>query len=487
MKSNDAQPNWLETLRPEAKNSLSTNNERLVNGSDEVLISPFMENISDDELISVTGDLLKDQPITDTLESIENENLSKIGPRSIAVPWKERKGSLEAYFKGKNAKSVGIEPEKSGALRPTTIQAAARKAIPSSNSGLPFMRRKKAVLSDAVSRFEYLVGKYPCVLFTRTSEQKKTRNVWGYPIADTLAESAFVNAYLTYEKEQNWRVALKGPDATDVAVLDALRRKSEGEKVICVDFEAFDASVSPELIGQAFSLMAEEFQGTYHEAIELLCHRFQTIPIYTPSGEMSGVHGVPSGSSFTNTIDSLAQLVASGMRTTDISKFVQGDDGIYIVPEKDEKGLFDSFKTRGLGLNEGKTKVFGSTEAIYLQRYYSLNDYAGGVYSIARALNRIKYLETFTDFEAQGIDGSDFFSLRTIMILENCKHHPSFKDLVKKVQSWDRDGLSYTKKGALAYSKSQASKARAGAVFGETDLSKGLESFETVKILRQSS
>ncbi len=478
----DAQPNWESSITPEAQNSLSTNNDRLINGSDEVLISPLMEGISDEKIKAHVSELLKDQPITPTLKIIEDENLSKLGPRSIAIPWKERKASLTAYFRPKGTKpAVMPKPDTTGYLRPTTVESAAKQAIPSSNSGLPFMRKKKFVLNDAVADFVKYVGRYPCVLFTRTSEQKKTRNVWGYPIADTLAESCFVNAYLTVEKTQHWRVALKGPDETDLYVLNALRGKSQGDKVVCVDFEAFDASVSPLLIAKAFSHVAKYFQHTYQEALTLLCNRFQTIPIYTPDGEMKGVHGVPSGSSFTNTIDSLVQLIASG-RTEDDPLFIQGDDGIYIVNESAEKELFKSFETHGLNLNKDKTKVFNSTEAIYLQRYYSLEHYKGGVYSIARALNRIKYLESFTDFEQYGIDGSDYFALRTIMILENCKHHPSFEGLVKLVKSWDKNGLAYTRKGAAAYSRLQASKARAGATFGEADL-KGLDKFETVKLL----
>jgi hypothetical protein len=275
---------------------------------------------------------------------------------------------------------------------------------------------------------------YPCVLFTRTQEQKKTRNVWGFPISDTIQEQSFYLPFQDFEKALPWRTALHGPDAVDKSITYLLQNKRPSDVVYCCDFSGYDASVKPKYTFEAFSFIANLFQARYHEDLYRLYRRFITIPIYTPSGEIIGPHGVPSGSSFTNTIDSIVQYFASGGPE---HCEVQGDDGVYLVHKGMTSEFENRFTERGLELNSSKSDIFEDYECVYLQRYYSpkyLNTDGsgfGGVYSAYRAFNRIKYLETWTDFERMGISGEDFFSLRQIMILENCKHHPAFRELVK--------------------------------------------------------
>ena len=376
---------------------------------------------------------------------------------------------------------------KSGNLRPLSADSAAKRLIPSSNSGLPDLTRKSSVLKR--DNVDFILNDelyYPCVLFTRTAEDRKTRNVWGYPLADTLQETMFVHPYIEQERQFFWRAALNGPDAVDVAMTILFARKSTSQKVFCVDFSAFDASVKPDLVRMAFSEIRGQFQSGSHTDLLQVEDRFLTIPIWTPEGEISGLHGVPSGSAFTNTVDSLVQHIASGYWTSGLCQ-IQGDDGVYLATNKEIDRLQDDFAASGLKLNEDKSDVFSETEGLYLQRYYhpvytNREGGYGGVYPISRALNRIKYLENWTDFNRMGIEGSDFFALRTIMILENCKHHPAFESLVLYVKNLDSNGLRYTSKGLTAYSNAMKSRTRAG-IFNQTDMRSGIGSFETSKVL----
>ena len=433
--------------------------------------------------------ILKKHDLTEKLRQIEDENLSKFGPRSIAKNWETRRDSLADYFHSSELPKIGRnfnEMSSSDSLRPLSITGAAGKLISSSNSGLPYLRRKGMVKDDAVSHGHEQLGEYPCVLFTRTAEQGKTRNVWGYPISDTLFENTYLFPYLDREKQFPWRAALLGPDRTDDAMTMMFASKRVGEQVVCVDFEAYDASVSWDLIQRAFASIAGHFQAKEHPVFEALATRFASIPIWTPEGEWSGTHGVPSGSSFTNTVDSEVQLQASGSVTSLLQ--VQGDDGVYILPSGKVSELYENFKKAGLRINREKSMEFEDEQAVYLQRYYhpsyrNKSGGFGGVYSVARAINRIKYLESWTNLDKLGLEGSDFFSLRAIMILENCKHHPSFEDLVHYVRSLDRNRLEYSSAGLKAYSSALQSKARAG-IFNQTDMRTGLDDFETVKVLR---
>lgn len=482
----DANPKILETLENHALNSVSVNNQRLTEGSDKVLMTPYLEEKSDSDLETDVNQILESRmsDLNDDIMEIENENFSKFGPRSIAVPWKERKSSFYAYFAHDEAEVKFDFRNEGGALRPLDISNASKYLISDSNSGLPYMRRKGHVLkSESPQDVWYDHNIYPCVIFTRTQEQKKTRNVWGYPMSDTLEETRFFQPWLAKEKLLTWRAALSGPDAVDKAVTDLLR-SDDYDMIYGVDFTAYDASVRPEHIIQAFSHIAMRFQNAYIGDLESLCSRFLTIPALCPDGEVSGTHGVPSGSTWTNSVDSLVQFNVSGQYPTRCQ--IQGDDGIYAIKSSERDLIERNFDDAGLTLNTGKARVYPRS-AFYLQRYFSL-DYATdgvarGIYSIARAMNRIKYLERWTDFEKMGLTGSDFFSLRTIMILENCKHHPCFKEFVRYVYDLEGKGLNYSRGGLQAYSKSLKSKAQAG-VFNQYGESLGFDGFETVKLLK---
>jgi hypothetical protein len=326
--------------------------------------------------------------------------------------------------------------------------------------------------------------KYPCMLYTRTQEDRKTRNVWGYPMGDTIWEQEFFIPWLNIEKALPNRKALLGPDHVDRAMSDLFMRKGRNEVMHCVDFSAYDASIHPRLAHRAFSYIAQHFQPSYRDELFELFMRFISIPILCPEGIITGYHGVPSGSSFTNTVDSLIQMIVSNSW---VDNQIQGDDGVYVVQDRDVEKMNQSFIEGGLKINIDKSETFSSHEAIFLQRYYHPNytnpqGSLGGVYSVARALNRIKYLETWTDLERNEISGEDFFTLRTIMILENCKHHPFFQELVQFAHANDRTDLTYSEAGLKAFSKMQESKIRAGVV-NQYGSERGINNFETVKLL----
>jgi hypothetical protein len=479
----DAQPKWYADLPRTAINSLTLNNKRIVEGSDESLTNPAYDNISDSEISARIEEILASVSLTDRLREIEDSNLSKFGSRSLAKGWDDRKESLYDYFKHEDSNPGGFYSN-GGRLRPASYTTVSNNLLKSSSAGLPYMRKKGLVLEEALANRESEEGKYPCVLYTRTQEKGKTRNVWGYPISETMKEQIYFIPILDFEKTLPHRKALLGPDHVDAAITNLLLSKSESELVVSVDFSSYDATISPRHAFEAFNYLASLFQPSYHDDFYSVFRKFVTIGIFTPDGELSGPHGVPSGSSFTNTVDSLVQFKAAGEPA---KCQIQGDDGIYLIKESDHDLFMQSFREAGLRINEDKSDVFTSQEGIYLQRYYHPNYTSssgglGGVYSLYRAFNRIKYLERWTDFKSIDMEGADFFALRTIIILENCKHHPGFEQAVKLAHSLDKFGLAYSKQGLQAFSRAMESKTRAG-VFNQYGLQKGISSFETVKLL----
>ena len=382
-------------------------------------------------------------------------------------------------------------------MRPVDIGTAMKRLLRSANAGLPYLTRKGAVLEAigrAHGRGEY--GEWPAVCFTRTEAGEKTRNVWGYPGVDTLEEQRYFVPWLGVEKMFAFRSALHDPDRVDTSITRLLRGKRGSEVVQCIDFSGFDSTVHPELAVRAFDVIGSYFQDVATPDLERIVDRFVTIPIVTPVGVYSGVHGVPSGSTWTNSIDSLVQFLVSGHSALKCQ--IQGDDGVYVIEETKMADFADRWARFGFVVSDDKTRTFSDQEAVYLQRYYHPSyptrrwdagrlvrddSTLGGVYSLHRALGRLVYPDVWTNTKQEGISGRDYWSLRSIAILEGCKHHPAFAAFVKLVRDWDKHGLEFGQSGLRAYSRLQEARVRAGSAYG-MDREAGLGLFSTVQILK---
>jgi hypothetical protein len=175
-----------------------------------------------------------------------------------------------------------------------------------------------------------LAQEYPCVVFTRTQEGGKTRTVWGYPLADTLEEARFYRPLLGYQRTLSWRSALAGPDAIDKKVGNMiLKSRESGRTLLSIDFSKFDQTVKSTLQELSFQYIKDLFQaGDSRRSLDTIARRFNTIGLVTPEGVWYGQHGVPSGSTFTNEVDSIAQYIVASEFLDDMDLFdIQGDDG----------------------------------------------------------------------------------------------------------------------------------------------------------------
>lgn len=482
-----------------AKRKLILNLNRVVSGSSEVYLTPIGKD-NDPDLVLKSLDFLIDSnkdKLSSNLLDLELGNRSKFGPRSIAKPWLDRKSSLYDYFKSHNDsqnKSLNFNLINKSNMRPLSVGTAASYLKGNTSSGLPFYDRKSSVIPEVISEFRSLLDrKDPCVLFTRTQEQGKTRNVWGYPIADTLNEMRFYQPILGYQRKLKWRSALQGPHAVDVNISQMFNsRSNDNVKFVSIDFSSYDASVGTNLQSASFNYLKLLFQSNYHSEIDDIAFRFNTIGIATPDGILAGNHGVPSGATFTNEVDSLSQYIIymNSRAFRPDSYQIQGDDGAYCVESDKVDALYSAFDTAGLTVNEDKSSV-SSDHLIYLQRLYdrqySNNGFIGGIYSIYRAMNRIIYQERYSDFMDYSLKGSDYYSIRTITILENCKYHPLFKDFVKLVSGLDKYRLRFNVEALSKYDRmlnnSSGTTGFLNNQFG--DNLKGLNNFETVKLLRE--
>jgi hypothetical protein len=467
--------------------------DNIVSGSDVPLRSPFASAMSPDQILSAWDGIYNSgcNKLNADLLNIESSNRLKYGPRSLALPWEDRFEGVNEYFTSQVGYKVpAYSVSYPRRLRPISVENAADFLKSNTNSGLPFVARKKDVKKQVISNFSRLLERNdPCVLFTRTQEDNKTRNVWGYPMADTLNEMRFYRPILEYQRRLRWRAALLGPLAVDQSITELIKDSSRRNlKLVSLDFSSYDASVKFGLQRCAFDYIKSHFQESCSSEIDDILYRFNTIQLIAPSGILSGPHGVPSGSTFTNEVDSIVQyLCAKDFGLSDLDINIQGDDGVYCT--KDPESLFNHFETYGLKVSKEKSLV-SDNSVIFLQNYHS-PDYVSdeglfaGIYSTYRALGRIVFPERYDQFSDYRIEGADFYSIRTISILENCSNHPLFEDLVRFVVSIDKYSLKFSSKGLKSYCQYILSRQ------GSEDIRRyrrgsdvsGIENFKTFQII----
>lgn len=479
---------------------LSLHLMRTFNGNTDVYTSPYVQDGNERKILSDVNDLFftNKYKLNEALIELENSNLAKFGPRSISIPFSKRVKSLTESFEfGKTEIKIESGHPKLASLRPISLRKAIDLLKNDTNSGLPFYTRKGKIKDRTYDDFDTLLKrKYPCILFTRTQEQEKTRDVWGFPVADTANELRFYQPLLEHQRRLFYRSALVSPERVSSCMTLIVNRCQQRSNyvIVSIDFSAYDKSVKYELQRLAFEWIKTLFQSNYHKEIDYIFERFNSIGLVTPIGIFKGPHGVPSGSTFTNEVDSIVQYLLS-MSTgliNDGEYQIQGDDGVYLIPEDKVEDFYNVFRRAGLNVNEEKSYV-SRDFAIYLQslfhKDYMKDGIIGGIYPIYRALNRILYQERWSDFEDFKIAGKDYYSIRTLCILENCKYHPLFEDFVKIILKYDKYSLGLSDQGLKRYVRMMDQSSGAGEILNQQYGSnyRGIRSFESYKLVQRLS
>lgn len=484
----------------EARQKLSINLARIYSGSSDIIETPMCRDHGNERILSEWNKVFQDNKssMNDVLLKLEELQLSKIGPRSISKPWSYRRSGIKEYYEDThiNYDLLDATPEATrdkGILRPISVENATKLMKNSTNSGLPFYTRKGLVKDRILARFEYYLKRMdPCVLFTRTQEQEKTRDVWGYPMADSINEMRFYAPLLAYQRKLSWRSSLNGPEFVNrrltYIIFTAIKL---GLDLISIDFSKYDRSVKFKYqvkISQYYKYLFQKFS---HSEIDYITKRKGSIGLVTPDGIFKGEHALPSGATLTNEDGSVGQFIIARDSKCIVDDLfdTQGDDGCYAIRKDRVKLFINWFKKYGFDVNEDKSYV-SSNYVVYLQNLYHVdyqqNGVITGIYPVYRALNRLLYQERWSNFEDYSIAGKDYFSIRAICILENCKYHPLFEKLVRFVLSYDKYKLAYSNSGLTQYIKmiSQTSGIEGILVNQYGDNLKGINDFETVKLIR---
>jgi len=243
------------------------------------------------------------------------------------------------------------------------------------SSGLPSLMTKGDVFDLDLERAVRIAAGTrtpdPCLAFHRVQHGDsgpKTRLVWGYPQSVFLLEAMFAPALIEhFLANRTYPIAFGMYKSQVSARMQSIR--NSGVR-FSLDFSGFDSTIPASLIDFAFTVLKSHFvpmsevqERVWYQIIRYFIHT----PIVMPDASIwRKHHGVPSGSYFTQMIDSIvnylcvtyAFLRAGGRPIPDDKILVLGDDSLVGQSQEfdvDELQIY--FSEVGLTLNADKTEV----------------------------------------------------------------------------------------------------------------------------------
>lgn len=242
------------------------------------------------------------------------------------------------------------------------------------SSGLPLLTSKAKSLVYSLDREDQiragLKAPNPCIAYKRTQKNNKTRLVWGYPLEMTLMEGRFARPLIDHFKRSENPMAFGLSKMTLGARISRWFEDVPGTTV-CLDFSKFDSTISATMIRYAFRILSTWFteEQRHQFGWDTVVKYFIHTPIVMPDGHLytGKNHGVPSGSYFTQIIDSIVNVAmmyalqyACGMSFRQESLMVLGDDVIVQVRGQVDVNQYTEYLSKvGLVLHGPEKTVIG--------------------------------------------------------------------------------------------------------------------------------
>lgn len=251
---------------------------------------------------------------------------------------------------------VFAKPKKEQKLKPLALLDTMPFIKKNKSAGLTKLHATKGeAMEYAIGRAgQILAGKKkpnPCLAAIRSQAKDpasgrvedyvgKTRLVWAYPAEMTLIEAKYaVPLYEVFKRQRT--TMMFGKSKMSVGCLVDSAVKNTGDCVYGLDYSKFDSSIPSYLIRFSFKILKtwfdienEEDEQAWNTIIKYFIHT----PIVMPDGNLylGKKHGVPSGSYFTQLIDSVVNTVLVAALSHRFSLnvgwrnfFVLGDDVVF--------------------------------------------------------------------------------------------------------------------------------------------------------------
>jgi hypothetical protein len=267
------------------------------------------------------------------------------------------------------------KPKEEGYLETATVNDVERKLHGTHSSGLPEMQQKAKVFQEDLARSNSIFNSHTappsCVSFIRVGageDGPRVRLIWGYPQSMTILEGILAVPIIDRFLGEGG----SGPIAFGIskgALAGKLCHLESFNTRVSIDFSGFDASIHCWLIYRAFDILRTyiprnpELDTIWKKVIKYFIYTH----IVLPDGQRYGKRrGVPSGSWFTQLIDSLVALIAiqyamqrrSRRTLADDQVMVLGDDCVFGTNENlTLPGIASALMELGLELNVEKSRI----------------------------------------------------------------------------------------------------------------------------------
>lgn len=310
------------------------------------------------------------------------------------------------------------KPKGVSGLNILTDKDVATKALHGEKSaGLPSLGKKKDNLVYAFDREQQIrlgvKAPNPCIAYKRTQQGNKTRLVWGYPLEMTIMEARFARPLIERF------LAMRTPMAFGMTKLELgakLHRYVEQGKgtQVCLDYSKFDSTIPRTLIKEAFRVLATWFsdEELAEYGWDIIVKYFITTPIVMPDGHLytGKNHGVPSGSYFTQMIDSIVNVMMMyalqsrfGFHFDPKSLYVLGDDVIVCVSGSFSIKSWASYASKfGMVIHDDKKTEIGRTH--FLGAYW---DKGKPDVPIEQIVQKSIFPEKFRDYQGKPDRGAE--------------------------------------------------------------------------------
>lgn len=221
----------------------------------------------------------------------------------------------------------------------------------------------------------------PCLAAARTQAEKLGRLIWNYPLAMTIIEGCLARPLLDVFKGSNVTPMAFGKTSSQIG-MEMRKAVSHNRHYVSMDASKFDTTVTAGMIKVGFNALRTWFNlqqevgfgATVGDVFDIVEDYFIHTPIVMPDPRgpklYSGKrHGVPSGSYFTQIIDSIANVSMIGaldrhfhlkLQLNEI--FVLGDDMLFFTNKFPNLDKYANLLSKIFGMNMNVTKsVAGSS------------------------------------------------------------------------------------------------------------------------------
>jgi hypothetical protein len=318
-------------------------------------------------------------------------------------------------------------------LRPLSYNSIddVRRALPKSNthSGSYWLmsgkKKKGENLEEAYSTFSQDVKEakangtfgYPILLGNRTQAsgefdddgnetgtcKHKTRVVSMVDLSLIMAELRFSKPFQDRFINKSLYAGGKDENLISRFILDW---RAHFPKYMSIDYSSFDQTISSWLIEDAFSVIKSCFVMDYEDSalFDVIVHDFIHKDFIINEGVIHSDKGVPSGSMFTQIIDTLVNILVVNTYFMSIGfpkheMMAMGDDNIIFCGNDVDLVHLSTYISKNFGLmvkiddksNEGSTK----SHPKFLSRYWT---YAGRWRHPKQLISRLAFPERFRDY-----------------------------------------------------------------------------------------